>query len=150
MARRSAERSGETHLLMVAPAARTGRSRRVRSVPVTDLLAREGKPLSLGEEFLLADAVASVRKGMAGLAAGVLALAGVAVMIDDGTGGGGGMAVPDVARPAEAATPHGPDVQKASSATKRASAATRSSKRRTARQQPLAPQDQQAPRITTL
>lgn len=51
-------------------------ARRRRVVPVADLLAREGRPLDVDDDFLLTDALVSVRRGMAGLAAGLLVVVG--------------------------------------------------------------------------
>lgn len=77
MARRSADERGEPKLLMVAPGPGEV-AKRKRYVPVADLLAREGRPLEMSDEPFLAEAVASVRRGMTGFAAGLLVIAGIA------------------------------------------------------------------------
>lgn len=82
MARRSADERGEPKLLMVAPG-QGAISKRKRYVPVADLLEREGRPLDMDEDFLVADAVQSVRKGMTRIAVGLLAVVGAATVATD-------------------------------------------------------------------
>lgn len=82
MARRSADERGEPKLLMVAPGPGDV-AKRKRYVPVADLLEREGRPLEMDEDFLVADAVQSVRKGMTKIAVGLLAVVGAATVATD-------------------------------------------------------------------
>lgn len=83
MARRSADERAEPKLLMVAPEPGSAVARRRRYVPAADLLEREGKPLEVDEDFLVADAVLSVRKGMTRIAVGLLAVVGAATVAND-------------------------------------------------------------------
>lgn len=69
----------------VVPVASGARRRRV--VPVADLLAREGRPLDVDDDFLFTDALVSVRRGMAGLAAGLLVVVGGASVAGQLLGG---------------------------------------------------------------
>lgn len=80
MSRRDAEPGDRAPLRMVRPSGPS--DKRTRYLPVADLLAREGKPLEPDDEFLVADAVASVRRGMAGLAVGLLAIVGAGTILD--------------------------------------------------------------------
>ncbi|WP_034274823.1 hypothetical protein [Haloechinothrix halophila] len=75
----------DTHIRRVLPSPPGGRRRRV--VPVADLLAREGRPLAVDHDFLFTDALVSVRRGMAGLAAGLLVVVGGASVVGHVLGG---------------------------------------------------------------
>lgn len=68
--------AGQRRVVPVAPG-----TRRRRVVPVADLLAREGRPLDVDGDFLFTDALVSVRRGMAGLAAGLLVVVGGASVV---------------------------------------------------------------------
>ncbi|GAA5108644.1 hypothetical protein [Haloechinothrix salitolerans] len=83
-------------------------------MPVADLLAREGRPLDVDDDFLLTDALVSVRRGMAGLAAGLLVVVGGTSIAGQLLGGNGddrassddgrSVARERTARPAETST----------------------------------------------
>ncbi|SNR33082.1 hypothetical protein SAMN06265360_102191 [Haloechinothrix alba] len=64
------------------------RSRRNRHVPATDLLAREGRPIDEDDGPVLGEAVASVRRGMLGVAAALVVVAGGAPVVHDALFGG--------------------------------------------------------------
>lgn len=81
MSRRSADGADRAPLRMVRPSGPA--VKRARYVPVADLLAREGQPLETDDDFLVADAVASVRRGMAGIAIGLLAIVGAGTILDN-------------------------------------------------------------------
>ncbi|MGH3519720.1 MAG: hypothetical protein ACRDQ7_20465 [Haloechinothrix sp.] len=99
MARRSADDVDESKLLMVRPSG-DAPVRRKRHVPVADLLAREGMSLDdCADEVFLADAVASVRRGMAGVAAGLLVVVGAVTIIEHTQVGSQNSAVKSEGRP---------------------------------------------------
>ncbi|MBA0125504.1 hypothetical protein H0B56_08120 [Haloechinothrix sp. YIM 98757] len=68
-------------------------------VPATELLAREGRPIDEGDSPVLGEAVASVRRGMLGVTAALVVIAGGGPLVsevllgDDSAAGDGGQRV---------------------------------------------------------